>query len=177
MKKAVEHALKCGDALNAAKSKVDAGTWLQWLASTGIKERTAQRYMKLAANREKLEAASDTMSGVTFNGAMALITERKESTRKSGGVQQLIDRLVETIKALARRGNGSRWQRTSWPLYATWTGYSRRRWPRRTDPPRAQVNRGSDGCFPQLDVVVASSAAGTVFDVCTNAIIKGLVLK
>jgi hypothetical protein len=104
-KNVVEHALKCGDALNAAKSKVDAGTWLTWLASTEIKERTAQRYMKLAANREKLEAAvaerSDTMSGLTFNGAMALITERKEGTSKPGGVQQLIDRLVETIRQLA----------------------------------------------------------------------------
>jgi hypothetical protein len=70
-KNVVEHALRCGEALNAAKSKLDAGTWLTWLSGTEIKERTAQRYMKLAANRKKLEAAvaerSDTMSGVTFN--------------------------------------------------------------------------------------------------------------
>jgi hypothetical protein len=106
-KNVVEHALKCGAALNTAKSKLDAGTWLTWLSSTEIKERTAQRYMKLAANREKLEAAiaerSDTMSGVTFNGAMALITKRKVGTGKgkSGGVQQQIDQLVETIRQLA----------------------------------------------------------------------------
>jgi hypothetical protein len=60
--------------------------------------------MKLAANREKLEAASDTMSGLTFNGAMALIAERKAGAGKrkpGGGVQQLIDQLVETIRGLA----------------------------------------------------------------------------
>lgn len=62
----VKRAITAGDLLNLVKSGMEHGDWLQWLQTKcpDIKERTAQRYMKLAANKEKLnnKIKSDTMS-------------------------------------------------------------------------------------------------------------------
>lgn len=49
---AITEALLCGKALNEAKELVPHGQWLKWLTEncSGVDERTAQRYMKLAKN-------------------------------------------------------------------------------------------------------------------------------
>lgn len=46
-KRAADRALAAGAALNEAKALCAHGTWGDWLAQTGIPERSAQRYMKL----------------------------------------------------------------------------------------------------------------------------------
>jgi hypothetical protein len=108
-KNAVEHAIRCGETLQAAKAKIDPGSWLTWLSGTGIKERTAQRYMQIAANREKLEDAvakrSATVAGPTLNGAMALIFERKAGTRRpqSNAAQGLLDQLIDVLERMVPR--------------------------------------------------------------------------
>lgn len=56
--KAAERALDAGNALNEAKELCAHGEWLPWLRGTGLNERTAQRYMKLAASNMN----SDTVS-------------------------------------------------------------------------------------------------------------------
>ena len=44
---AAERSIAAGAALNEAKALCAHGTWGDWLAETGIPERSAQRYMKL----------------------------------------------------------------------------------------------------------------------------------
>src|SRR6516165_11347306 len=53
----LQHAINAGDALNEAKSKVGHGKWLAWLEENcpDISNRTAERYMKLAGGKAKLE--------------------------------------------------------------------------------------------------------------------------
>src|SRR6516165_2969679 len=52
----VRRAIKAGELLKEAKLKVAHGQWLSWLkANCALPERTAVRYMKLAAGRSKLD--------------------------------------------------------------------------------------------------------------------------
>ena len=44
---AADKALACGAALVEAKALCKHGEWATWLASTGVPERSAQRYMTL----------------------------------------------------------------------------------------------------------------------------------
>ena len=57
-KKALEHALNAGDALVEAKVTIPHGQWADWLSRhvPAISGRTAQLYMKLARNRDKIDA-------------------------------------------------------------------------------------------------------------------------
>ena len=72
-----------GAALNEAKAKVGHGKWLAWLKENcpDISDRTAERYMKLAGGKAKLEkklqdpAKFDIMSDLTINEALRLIDE------------------------------------------------------------------------------------------------------
>lgn len=71
--RALQHALACGDLLIQAKESVVHGGWQDWLTmnfASGI--RTAQLYMKLASNREKLEGA---ISSKTSSDALLSISQ------------------------------------------------------------------------------------------------------
>lgn len=57
--KAAERALAAGAALNEAKGLCAHGTWGDWLAQTGIPQRSAQRYMKLHSAGLKSDTVSD----------------------------------------------------------------------------------------------------------------------
>jgi hypothetical protein len=57
--KAAERALVAGSALVEAKALCAHGTWGDWLAQTGIPERSAQRYMKLHSAGLKSDTVSD----------------------------------------------------------------------------------------------------------------------
>ena len=74
---AVEKAIAAGELLNEFKSKVEHGKWLPWLTDNQIVQRTAQRYMRLAAKRKELEAMlqskSATMADLTIVGAEELL--------------------------------------------------------------------------------------------------------
>jgi hypothetical protein len=79
----LQHAITAGNALNEAKSKVGHGKWLAWLKDNcpDISDRTAERYMKLAGGKAKLEkklqdpVKFDIVSNLTINEALRLIEE------------------------------------------------------------------------------------------------------
>lgn len=54
---ALARAFEAGDALTAAKARVERGTWSTVLASTGIPASTARLYIQLARERERILAA------------------------------------------------------------------------------------------------------------------------
>lgn len=55
---AVDHAMHVGDLLFELKGRCKHGEWLPWLnTNCNLSIRTAQTYMRLAKNREKIEAA------------------------------------------------------------------------------------------------------------------------
>jgi hypothetical protein len=99
-KDVVRRAMSAGEALNQAKAQVDHGNWGKWLkANFDMTERTAQRYMELAKNKQKLEqkllAKSDTMSDLTdlssrlnlprsLTEALELIKHEEKQSTSSG---------------------------------------------------------------------------------------------
>ena len=83
IRRGLEHAIRAGDLLIEAKGKVPHGEWLPWLATTGVPERAAQRYMRLARNRAKIETANPSdLSDLTVDAALALLAN---PVNKRGG--------------------------------------------------------------------------------------------
>jgi hypothetical protein len=68
-------ALACGDILIEAKAQLKHGQWLPWLKSCAVPERTAQAYMRLARNREKIEANPQTTADLTIDAALRSLAE------------------------------------------------------------------------------------------------------
>ncbi|RWR08481.1 DUF3102 domain-containing protein [Paenirhodobacter populi] len=64
-KEAIKKALAAGRKLNEAKAMTRHGEWSEWLATTGIGERTAQRYMR----RDRCALNSDTVTDLGGIGA------------------------------------------------------------------------------------------------------------
>jgi hypothetical protein len=63
---AIGHAIRAGEALVAAKSKVRHGDWLPWLeARFPASEDTAQNYMRLARNAERVRNLPSIRAGIT----------------------------------------------------------------------------------------------------------------
>src|SRR4029077_15336972 len=57
LKESVAHAIKAGELLIEAKALLKHGQWLPWLAEhCSISDRSAQLYMRIAKNREMVEA-------------------------------------------------------------------------------------------------------------------------
>jgi hypothetical protein len=55
----LKRALRSGELLAAQKASLKHGQWLPWLeANTKINERTAQNYLRVYKNREKLKSES-----------------------------------------------------------------------------------------------------------------------
>jgi hypothetical protein len=74
----VGKAIQAGLLLKEAKGKVWHGEWLDWLKDhCELSERTAHRYMQLAANKQKIEEAlrdkSATMASLSLNKALKAI--------------------------------------------------------------------------------------------------------
>lgn len=56
LKDSVRHAITAGELLIEAKAQVPRGQWLPWLRDhCTLSERTAQLYMRVAKNRERIE--------------------------------------------------------------------------------------------------------------------------
>jgi Protein of unknown function (DUF3102). len=75
---ATQRFMDAGAALNEAKSLCAHGEWLPFLRDIGIHERTAQRYMKLAAGRLKPDFVSD-LGGVA--AALQFLSYRDAAMR------------------------------------------------------------------------------------------------
>jgi len=73
----VGRAIKAGELLKEAKAKMSHGEWLPWLKKQcELSQRTAQRYMKLADDKPRLDqtqrAKSATVADLTLNQALKL---------------------------------------------------------------------------------------------------------
>jgi hypothetical protein len=75
IKRGAAHAMHAGDFLIEAKEQLQHGQWLPWLKDhCAISERTAQLYMRLARDREKIEAAkSATVADLSLREAAAVL--------------------------------------------------------------------------------------------------------
>jgi len=59
LRSGLKYAIAAGDLLIEAKSHLEHGAWLPWLKEyCAVSERTARLYMRLAANRDQIEAIS-----------------------------------------------------------------------------------------------------------------------
>jgi hypothetical protein len=71
----VQHAIKCGELLAAAKRQLQHGQFLPWVRDTcNLTPRTAQRYIRLFERRDDLANAT-SVSHLTINDALRLLTE------------------------------------------------------------------------------------------------------
>jgi hypothetical protein len=114
----VEKAINLGRALNQAKAKVEHSKWLDWLKQNcELKERTAQRYMRLDEHRAKIDAhckeKSVTVTDLTLNMAFKLTAaptlqqqdknnEQQDNTNPelSDQIDNLVDALIAKLKAM-----------------------------------------------------------------------------
>jgi hypothetical protein len=104
-------AIKVGQDLIEAKAKLDHGQWLPWLKDKcDLKERSAQRYMRLAEGRKKIEAEakakSVTLSDFTLSAAAKVVKPPQQQQQSNGQQQQSshspqtsdgIDKLIGTL--------------------------------------------------------------------------------
>lgn len=75
----IEHARRAGDLLIQAKAGIDHGAWLPWLSAhcPALSNRAAQRYMRIAREWPRLEAAANTthVSHLPVREALALLAD------------------------------------------------------------------------------------------------------
>jgi hypothetical protein len=111
-------AMKIGQDLIDAKAKLDHGQWLPWLKDKcDLKERSAQRYMRLAEGRKKIEveakAKSVTLSDFTLNAAAKVVKpppeqqqssdgQQQSPTQTSDGIDKLVDKLINKLKEMRK---------------------------------------------------------------------------
>jgi hypothetical protein len=83
---ALEHALRAGELLIKAKSQCSHGTWQAWLAGNFEGSvRTAQAYMRVAHNRETIEAAKAQSSApLSLDGALKALSTPKDGPTRTG---------------------------------------------------------------------------------------------
>ena len=73
-KQAVMIAIKTGEYLNQAKSKLKHGGWETWIKQNlSFSKRKAQTYMRLANHREEIEKSADSAL-LSIDGALSLIS-------------------------------------------------------------------------------------------------------
>lgn len=78
MQQVVYYAIECGELLQQIKARLGHGGWLQWLREDWQhSERTAERYMQVAANRALIEQEQPE----SLRQAVALIVESKGSSK------------------------------------------------------------------------------------------------
>ena len=78
IQKGLEHALNAGELLEEAKAIIPHGHWLPWLKDNcSFSERTAQLYMKVARERERLGAESASLADLTLEGAAQHLAKPK----------------------------------------------------------------------------------------------------
>jgi Protein of unknown function (DUF3102) len=119
----VKHAIRAGELLIEAKSRLQHGEFGSWLEENfKLSRATATRYMKLAENRKEIEVKLLTVSNLNLADAYKLLgvtnsnsnngaqsstmtsepetEEEKEKQKLSDKVDGLVDKLVGTLKEL-----------------------------------------------------------------------------
>ena len=80
-RKALDHALAAGASLQEAKDGLPHGEWLPWLKTNcpGISERSTQRYIRLAKNRDRLKEKYATLADLTVQVADEFLADVAEA--------------------------------------------------------------------------------------------------
>jgi hypothetical protein len=113
--KLVERAIRVGEKLIYCKSEVAHGNWVSWVKAfcPSISKSTVERWMKLAANKSKIEAEikdrsskNSTVTFLTLRQALAIANGKGGSggngvTKASDVYDRVSNNLVEKLKALA----------------------------------------------------------------------------
>lgn len=95
---ALEHAMRCGELLAQAKAECDHGQWQDWLADNFAgSTRTAQVYMRLANNRDRL-AKAQSPALLTIYEATRLISD--SSLVLPADVEAKLAPIATTIRGL-----------------------------------------------------------------------------
>jgi hypothetical protein len=107
MRGALDAALACGQWLMFAKGKLPHGQWLPWLASVGVSQPSAWRYVKLAENyseRNSLLSATNVTHAMELAGIRKPKepTEGKPSAHDKSGKTRLPDTLESVNAAFMR---------------------------------------------------------------------------
>jgi hypothetical protein len=76
LSKAIEHAISVGADLSVAKKLTGHGRWGEFLRACEIDERTARRYMQLAALASNRSSTTD-LTGLTVEGAIRKLSSPK----------------------------------------------------------------------------------------------------
>ena len=76
---ALEKALEVGDLLNGVCDDLPRGERVKFIDSTGVPQRTAYHYMKLADHRELIETEFATVANLTVRGAVKAIADAKKA--------------------------------------------------------------------------------------------------
>ena len=96
----IEHALRAGDALVAAKAQLQHGEWLPWLeANFDGSERIAQMYMSVASNPKRVADLEDP----SLRKALAAITAKPNTSRDR-------DQAARVITPGGEDAEGDSWQ-------------------------------------------------------------------
>jgi transposase len=100
---ALQHALRAGDALNAAHAQVGKQGWRAWAAEFfSGSDTTANRYMRLARYRDKIPADIVTLAGA--EGALL----GKPPIRSAGRAAEVSDENRAAVQQLAAKGLAKR---------------------------------------------------------------------
>ena len=104
----LDRARAAGDKLLQAKSQVAHGQWLPWLAANcpRLATRTAQAYMKLAREWDRLVLKSADSAHLTLDGALKLLAAPAEPEWAKGltpDEKAELDRAAANIKASWRK--------------------------------------------------------------------------
>lgn len=83
-REALEHARRAGELLLQAKAGMQHGEWLPWLtAHCSFSERTAQGYMRLARDWDKLQSKSATVADLGLRDALDLLAAPQSAEPES----------------------------------------------------------------------------------------------
>jgi Protein of unknown function (DUF3102) len=116
---AVRKAIEAGELLREAKDKAGHGNYLRWLKENcGISERTAVRYMNLAAGKSKLEQylrdKSAKLADMNLSQAEQVLAGKRASEGKGAysGYQSAQTALLKKLEALPSEDRSTHAQAT-----------------------------------------------------------------
>jgi hypothetical protein len=90
----VGRAIKIGQDLLKAKEQVGHGNFLKWVKDNcDLTDKTAERYMKLAANQAKLKDKIETISNLTLKEAERVIDGKAGSGGSGGSGKTALDKI------------------------------------------------------------------------------------
>jgi hypothetical protein len=161
----LQHALEAGQLLIQAKERVPHGMWLTWLKShTGIDERLAQRYMRVARDLPRLSQANTTrVSDLSFRQALTLISSNSQTARQlqklpeeeqakvfEGAAEHKVENLTEARQEYLSRRQHKRRQEKAGRAAATRRAQLEEEYPEAPVPQRPDLAELPDGEFEDV---------------------------